>query len=164
MTEDPLARRVELTGWSTVLLGVVCLALAAFEIAIPVVLRRLDASGALEGDVALTRVREAFAAGAALSAALNGVLGAALVAVGWGVARRARWSHPALTAAAWASIPALLVLAGPGLDPLLAMSDTTAGSKRLLVVVSVVLAVLQAAAVLWFLRFWRRPDVRATFR
>jgi hypothetical protein len=64
----------------------------------------------------------------------------------------------------WASIPALILLARPGLAPLLALSDATAGSSRTIVIVSAILLVLQIAAVLWFLRFWNRADVLARFR
>jgi hypothetical protein len=164
MTDDPLGRRITFTGWSTVLLGVVCLGLAGLELLIPVLLKRLADSGALETDPSFDRLRATFAAGAALSASVNAGFGIALAVVGAGVTRRARWSHPALTIVSWASIPALLLLARPGLAPLLALSDATADSSRALAAVSAVLLVLQVAAVLWFLRFWNRPEVRARFR
>ena len=163
MTRESLVRRVEMTGWSALLLGIVCAGLAVLEVAIPILLRRLAAIPGLEEDPALTRLGAAFTQGAAVSAAVNGAFAAALVAVGWSVARRLRWSHAALTAVAWASIPAMAALAVPGIAPLLALSDGTAGSKRLLVLTSVILVALQAGAVFWFLRFWRREDVRALF-
>lgn len=163
MTREALARRVEMTGWSSLLLGLVCVALAAFEIAIPVLLRELADTPGLEGDQMLLRLSAAFSQGAALSAAVNAAFGVTLVVVGWCVARRRSWSHRALTALAWASIPAMAALAVPGVAPLLALGEETAGSTSLLVGASVVLVVLQAAAVLWFLRFWRRGDVRALF-
>ena len=162
MTGDALVRRVELTGWSALLLGLVCMGLAGLEAAIPVLLRRLVAMPGLE-DPALARLAAAFSQGAALSAAVNAAFGVALIAVGWSVAHRLRWSHAALTAVAWASIPSMALLAVPGVAPLLALGEQTAGSKSLLVLASVILVVLQAAAVVWFLRFWRREDVRALF-
>ena len=164
MTDDPLGRRIAFTGWSSVLLGAVCLGLAALELVIPALLTRLTNSGDLVNDPSFDRLRASFAAGAALSASVNAAFGAALGVVGFGIARRARWSHRALTIVSWASIPALILLARPGLAPLLALSDTTAGSSRTLVIVSAILLVLQIAAVLWFLRFWNRADVRARFR
>jgi hypothetical protein len=164
MTDDPLARRIAITGWSTVVLGVVCLALAALELLIPALLARLADSGALQGDAGLDRLRASFAEGAVLSAAVNAGFGAALAVVGAAVARSVRWSHAALTVVSWASIPALVLLARPALAPLLAVSEATAGSSRALVTISAVLLVLQVAAVLWFLRFWNRAEVRARFR
>jgi hypothetical protein len=164
MTDDPLGRRIAVTGWSTVLLGAVCLGLAGLELLIPVLLTRLTDSGALESDASFDRLRASFAAGAALSASVNAGFGLALGVVGVGISRRARWSHAALTFVSWASIPALVLLARPGLAPLLALSDSTAGSSLTLVIVSAILLVLQIAAVLWFLRFWKRPEVRARFR
>jgi hypothetical protein len=161
---EDLPRRIELTGWSTVLLGALCLGLAALELAIPVLLRRLESASGFEGAAAISRLREAFTEGAALAAAVNALFGAALVAVGAGVCRRAAWSHRALMHVGWASIPAVAVLAGPGVAPLLAMSESTAGSTALLLGASVVLLVLQVVAVLRFLRFWRRDEVRARFR
>lgn len=163
MTEGGLARRVELTGWSAFLLGVVCAGLAGLEVAIPVLLRRLAETPGLQEDAQLVRLGAAFSQGAALSAAVNAGFGAALVVVGWSVARRRPWSHSALTAVAWASIPAMALLAVPGVAPLLALGEATAGSKALLIVASAVLVLLQAVAVLGFLRFWRRSDVRALF-
>jgi len=163
VTGDPIGRRITVTGWSSVVLGLVCLGLAGLEVAIPLLLARLAAGSALEGDAALERLRTSFAEGAALSATVNAIFGAALVLVGGGVARKARWSHGALTIVTWASIPALVLLARPGLAPLLALSDTAAGSSGALVAISALLLVLQIAAVLWFLRFWNRPDVRARF-
>ena len=164
MTDDPLGRRIVFTGWSTVLLGAVCLGLAGLEVLIPVVLTRLANSGALETDAAFDRLRASFVAGAALSAAVNAGFGAALGVVGAGVVRKVRWSHGALAVVSWASIPALVLLARPGLAPLLALSDATAHSSGALVGISVVLLVLQVGAVLWFLRFWNRPEVRDRFR
>jgi hypothetical protein len=141
-----------------------CLALAGLELLLPVLLARLATSGVFEGDAALDRLRVSFSEGAALSASVNAAFGAALVVVGAAVARFVRWSHPGLTVVSWASIPALVLLARPGLAPLLAVSETTAGSSRALVGISALLLVLQVAAVLWFLRFWNRPEVRERFR
>ena len=163
MTREGLERRVEMTGWSSLLLGLVCVALAVLEVAIPVLLRELADTPGLEGDQMLLRLGAAFAQGAALSAAVNVAFGLTLVFVGWSVARLRPWSHRALTAVSWASIPAMAALAVPSVAPLLALGEETAGSTTLLVGASVVLVVLQAVAVLWFLRFWRREDVRALF-
>ena len=162
MTRNALVRRVELTGWSALLLGLVCMGLGGLEAAIPILLRRLAELPGLE-DPALVRLGAAFSRGAALSAAVNTAFGVALIAVGWSVARLRRWAHAALTAVAWASIPAMALLAVPGVAPLLALAEETAGSTTILVLASVILVVLQAAAVVWFLRFWRREDVRALF-
>jgi hypothetical protein len=163
MTDSALLRRIELTGWSTVLLGVVCVGLAAIQAVTPVLLRRFAA----ELDVAddpTREMREVFSAGAGIGAAVNGLFGAALVVIGIAVSRRARWSHLALELSCWASIAVLAVLAKPTLAPFFAMAggNATAGSGML--VASAVLLVAQIAAVLWFLRFWRRPEVRAAFR
>ena len=163
MTDSRLARRIDLTGWSTVLLGVVCVVLALIQAVTPVLLRRFAAE--LDAADDPTRaMREVFAAGAGIGAAVNGLFGAALVAIGVGVTRRARWAHPALLISCWSSIAVLLILAKPTLAPFFAMAggDATAGSGIL--VASGVLLVAQIAAVLWFLRFWSRPEVRAEFR
>ena len=38
---DAFARRIEMTGWSTVVLGLVCVLLALIQAVAPVVLRRI---------------------------------------------------------------------------------------------------------------------------
>ena len=163
MTESRLARRIELTGWSTVLLGVVCVVLALIQAVAPVLLRRFAA----ELDVAedpTRAMREAFAAGAGIGAAVNGLFGAALIVIGIGVSRRARWAHTALMISCWSSIAVLAILAKPTLAPFFAVTGGNATTGSGMLVASAVLLVAQIAGVLWFLRFWRRPEVRAGFR
>jgi hypothetical protein len=163
MTDSTLSRRIELTGWSTVVLGLVCVLLALIQAVAPVLLRRVAA----ELDVAddpTRALREVLAAGAGISAAVNGVFGAALVVIGVAVARRARWAHRALLISCWSSIAVLAILAKPTLAPFFAMAgEKTTGGFGMLVA-SAALLVAQIVAVLWFLRFWRRPEVRAAFR
>ena len=163
MTDSALARRIEMTGWSTVLLGFVCIALAAIQAVTPFL---LDRFAALLGDAddPTRAMREVFSAGAGMGAVVNGIFGAALVVVGIAVARRARWAHPALTISCWASIAVLAILAKPTLAPFFAMAgDDTAAGKGMLVASSALLFA-QIGAVFWFLRFWRKPEVRAAFR
>jgi hypothetical protein len=163
MTDSTLSRRIELTGWSTVLLGLVCIVLALIQAAAPIVLRRLAA----ELDVAddpTRAMREVLAAGAGISAAINGLFGSALVVIGVAVSRRARWAHRALAISCWSSIAVLAVLAKPTMAPFFAMAgEKTTGGFGMLVA-SAGLVGAQIGAVLWFLRFWSRPDVRAAFR
>jgi H+/gluconate symporter-like permease len=95
---------------------------------------------------------------------VNGVFGAALSVIGFGVARRARWAYRALTIACWASIAVLAVLAKPTLAPFFALAGNNATAGRGMLIAGVVLLVAQIAAVLWFLRYWRKPEVRDAFR
>lgn len=163
MTDPKLAHRIEMTGWSTVLLGAVCIALAAIQAAAPPVLRRLAAT--LDGVEDTTRaLREAWSAGAGTSAVVNGVFGVALIAIGFGVARRARWAHPALEVACWASIAVLAMLAKPTLAPFYAMVGESSATRLGMLCTEAGLLLAQVGAVLWFLRFWRRDEVRAAFR
>jgi hypothetical protein len=158
-----LARKIDRTGWSTVVLGAACIALAGLEAAMPLLLRRLAAL--LEGADDPTRaMRDALSAGAGMSAAVNGLFGVALVVIGIGVLRRARWAHPALALSGWASIGVLAILARPSLAPFFALArdDVAAGYGMLLAAGGLV--VVQIGAVLWFLRFWKRQEVRAAFR
>ena len=162
MTDPALARRIELTGWSTVLLGVICLVLALIQAAAPILLRRVAAELDAADD-SMRAMREVLAEGAGISAAVNGAFGAALVVIGAAISRRARWAHRALLIACWASIGALAILAKPTLAPLFAIAGgKTAGGAGMLIA-SAALIVAQIVAVLWFLRFWRRPEVRAAF-
>jgi hypothetical protein len=163
-TADPsLARKIELTGWSTIVLGAICIALGALEAVIPLLLTQF-ASELDSADDPLRGMREAWSAGSGISALVNGAFGIALIVIGVGVARRSRWAHPALEASSWASIAVLAILAKPSVAPLFAMAGTDASPGAGLLAVSVGLVVAQLAAVLWFLRFWRRPEVRAAFR
>jgi hypothetical protein len=163
MTDSALARRIEMTGWSTVLLGLVCIALAAIQAVTPIVLRRF--AGALDDPSDPMRaMRDAWSAGAGVGAWINGALGAVLVVVGVAVWRRARWAHAALTVTCWASIAALAILAKPTLAPFFAMTGESASSGWGMLVASAVLIVAQIGAVIWFLRFWSKPEVRAAFR
>jgi hypothetical protein len=69
-----------------------------------------------------------------------------------------------MTAACWASIAVLAILAKPTLAPFFALTGGETGSGVGMLVASVVLLLAQIGAVLWFLRFWRKPEVRAAFR
>ena len=122
---------------------------------------------AAELDVAddpMRAMREVFSAGAGIGAAVNGLFGAALVVIGIAVSRRVRWAHSALLISCWSSIAVLAVLAKPTLAPFFAMAGGNATAGLGMLVASAVLLVAQIVAVLWFLRFWRRPEVRAGFR
>jgi len=163
MTDSALARRIEMTGWSTILLGLVCVALAAIQAVAPILLRRFAAVLDDPDDPTRT-MREAWTAGAGMGAWINGLFGVALVVIGIAVWRRARWAHPALTVSCWASIAVLAILAKPTLDPLFAMAGDGASAGLGMLVASAVLLVAQIAAVLWFLRFWRKAEVRGAFR
>jgi hypothetical protein len=164
--EDPrsdLSRRIELTGWSTVLLGFVCIALSAVQAVIPLLLRRL-ADVLDSADDPTRAMREAFAAGAGTGALVNGLFGASLIVIGFGVTRRALWSHRALELTGWASIVVLAILAKPTLAPFFALTGGRASPGTGLLAAAAGLVLAQVAAVLWFLRFWRRREVRDAFR
>lgn len=162
MTDPAVARKIDVAAWSTVVLGVVGLGLAALQAILPPLLDRLAAS--LEAsDDPTGPVRGAFASGAGVSAAVNVVFGVALIVVGVGVARRARWAHAAMTAASWGSIVVVVALARPSVAPLAVMAGGGSASRAFTLGVSLALLVAQIAAVAWFLRFWRRPEVRAAF-
>jgi hypothetical protein len=163
MTDPALARRIEMTGWSSVVLGVLCVALAAIQAVAPILLRRFASVFDAAADP-MRGMREAWSAGAATGAWVNGLFGLALVVVGVAVSRRARWSHRALTVLCWASIAVLAILAKPTLAPLFALTGDDAGSGHGMLIASAVLLVAQIGAVLWFLRFWSRPEVRDAFR
>jgi hypothetical protein len=163
MTEAAAGRQIELTGWSTVLLGALCITLAAIQAATPVLLARL-AEVLDDGNDPTRSMREAWSAGAGTGAFVNGVFGAALIVIGVGVARRRRWAHRALEVSCWASIAVLAVLAKPTLAPFFALAGRDAVAGPGLLVAGVGLLLAQIAAVLWFLRFWRKPEVRAAFR
>jgi hypothetical protein len=163
LSPSPAARRVELTAASTVALGVLCLLFAALEVTIPILLGRLEEAGAAD-DPAFRAVQEAFVSGAGSSAAWNGAFGVALVAIGIGVARRSRWSHGAMTAAAWGSIVALLAVAKPSLAPVAALVGAGRGATALVWGGGAFLLAAQVALVVWFLRFWRSDEVRRLFR
>jgi hypothetical protein len=162
MTDPAVERRIETTAWSTILLGLLCLFLAAVEVAGPILLRRLDAMLG-DSDDPTRAMREAFSAGAATSAWVNGVFGAALIVIGIALWRRTPWSHRALTIACWASIAVLAALAKPTLAPLFALGGAEAVAGWSMLVVSAVLLVGQIGAVIWFLRFWLKPEVRRAF-
>ena len=163
MTDSALARRIEMTGWSTILLGLVCVALAAIQAVAPILLRRFAAVLDDPDDPTRT-MREAWTAGAGMGAWINGLFGVALVVIGIAVWRRVRWAHPALTMSCWVSIAVLAILAKPTLAPFFALAGDGASSGLGMLVASAVLLVAQIAAVLWFLRFWRKPEVRGEFR
>jgi hypothetical protein len=162
MTDPALARKIETTGWSTVVLGVVCVGLAVAQAVLPGLLDRLAASLPSQDDPTRA-MREAWSSGAGDTAWVNGAFGGALIAIGVGVARRVRWAHPALTLASWASVAVLVVLAEPTLAPFVATAGGGEGARIGMFAVAAGLLVAQVAAVLWFLRFWRTPEVRRAF-
>jgi len=162
MTPSPVARRIEVAGWSTVALGFVCLLLAAAQAVLPALLRQL-AEAMETADDSMRGVREAWSSGAASGAIVNALFGAALIPIGVAVLRRRRWAHPAMEAACWASVLVLCVLAKPTLAPFFALAGQDASAGRGILVGSVVLLLAQIVAVLWFLRFWRKAEVRAEF-
>jgi hypothetical protein len=163
MVESVLAKRIEMTAWSTVLLGAVCVMLAALQAVTPILLRRLPEVFDAPDDPTRA-MREAWSTGAGLGAWVNGSFGVALIVIGLAVWRRAPWAHSALTAICWASIAVLAILAKPTLAPFFALTGDESGSGGVMLVAGGILLVAQIAAVLWFLRFWRRPEVRAAFR
>lgn len=163
MISTTLARRIETTGWSAVLLGVLCLFLSAVEAAMPRFLARFSEVLGSDDDP-LRAMREAYSAGAGLSALVNGLFGLALIGIGIGVTRRIGWARPALEIACWASIAVLTILAKPSLAPLFVMAGEDATPGKRMLVATGVLVIAQIGAVLWFLRFWRKPEVRAAFR
>lgn len=163
MTPTELARRIEMTGSSTVVLGALCVVLAAIQVVMPILLRRFAAAFDVADDPTRA-LREAWSAGAGTGAWVNGLFGAALIVIGIAVSRRTRWAHSALTLACWASIVTLAILAKPTLLPFFAMAGGDAEAGRGMLVAGAVLLVAQVAAVLWFLRFWLKPEVRAAFR
>lgn len=163
MIDSALARRIEMAGWSTVLLGFVCVGLAAIQAVAPILLRRF--ATLLDDPEDPTRaMREAWTAGAGEGAWVNGLFGVALVVIGIAVWRRVRWAHAALTISCWASVAVLAILAKPTLAPFFALAGDGASAGLGMLVASAVLLVAQIGAVLWFLRFWRKPEVRAAFR
>jgi len=163
MTDPAVVRKIEATGWSTVVLGVICLGLAAIQAVVPELLDALSTSLDAQDDPTRA-MREAWSSGAGGSAWVNAAFGVALVVIGVGVARRYGWAHPALTIASWASIAVLLMLAQPTLAPFFAMTGGGASSQAAMLAVAAALLVAQVIAVLWFLKFWRKPEVRDAFR
>ena len=151
-----------MTGWSTVLLGALCIALSAVQALAPLLLRRLDAMLA-SGDDPARAMRDAWSAGAGAGAIVNALFGVALIVIGFGVTRRLRWAHPALELSGWASIVVLAILAKPSLAPFFAMAGESESSGAGMVAVAVLLVLAQLGAVLWFLRFWRKAEVRDAF-
>ncbi|HUC42947.1 MAG TPA: hypothetical protein VMR65_02820 [Candidatus Sulfotelmatobacter sp.] len=160
---ENLARRVDTTAWSCIVLAVVCFLLTGLEIAIPPLLARITESIGAGDDPSLAATRRAFVEGAAGSALVNAALGAGLLCVGIGIARRSSWAHRAGTIAAWTSIAALLAVIRPSVSPLLAMYGEARGARIAILACSGVLFAAQAALVIAFLRFWRRPAVAALF-
>ncbi len=159
----PLTRRIDATGWGSMALGLLCVGAAFFDLALPPILARVgSALGA--ADDPLAPLRESLAHGAALNAAVNGAFGATLMVVGFAVTRRRPWSHRALEITCWASIPALAVSVGPALAPLGTIAGDAPGTAAVMRWTSIGLVILQVAAVLWFLRFWRSPAVVESFR
>jgi len=58
----------------------------------------------------------------------------------------------------------LLAIAQPSLAPLFVLSGGDAVARAAVLAFAVVLFFAQVGAVVWFLRFWRREEVRAAFR
>lgn len=162
MTEPAAARKIATTGWTTTLLGMLCLFVAAVQAVTPWMLARLS-EGLDAVDDPTRAAREAWAANATQGAWINGAFGLGLLIVGVGVARRRRWAHPALTAAGWLSLAAIVLLTKPTMAPLLAMAGVSTKARIITWVVTLILLVAQVAALVWFLRFWRKPEVRRAF-
>lgn len=161
--EFDTAARIDAAAWTVLVLGILCLVLGAFQAVIPFVLDRL--AGALDDPAdPMKPLRDALAAGAGVSALLNVVFGAAAIVVGIAVARRARWAHRAFVILCWGSLVILVGLAQPSLAPIFVMAGGRGSVRGTIGVIAVVLLVAQVVAVLWFLRFWRRDEVRAAFR
>lgn len=163
MPGSKIARRIDVTGWSTVGLGALCVGLSVLQVAIPIVLLRL-ADTLDEAGNSGKALRDAWSADAGSSAALNALFGLALIVIGFAVSRRARWAHPALEITCWASVAVLALLARPSLAPFFVLAGRDSAPGMGMLVAAAGLLVLQIAAVLWFLRFWRKPEVRAAFR
>ena len=162
MSDPTVARKIETTGWTTILLGGLCLFVAGVQATAPRLLAHLS-EGLDVADDPTRGVREAWLAGAAQGAWLNGAFGAGLLVVGFAVVRRLRWGHVALTAAGWLSIAGIVALTKPTIAPLLVMAGVSTGARMITWIVTVFLVVAQIAALIWFLRFWRRPEVRRAF-
>ena len=58
----------------------------------------------------------------------------------------------------------LLAIAKPTLAPLLVLWGDGALARAALLALTIVLLAGQIAAVVWFLRFWGREEVRSSFR
>jgi hypothetical protein len=162
MSDSTVVRKIETTGWTTLLLGGLCLFVAAIQGVAPRLLARLS-EGLDAADDPTRGAREAWLAGAAQGAWLNGAFGAALIVVGFAVARRLRWGHAALTAVGWISIAGIVALTKPTIAPLLVMAGVSTGARVITWCVTALLLMAQIAALFWFLRFWRRPEVRRAF-
>jgi hypothetical protein len=162
MTDPAVARKIATTGWTTVLLGALCLFTAAVQLAAPPLLRRLTEGLETARDPSQA-AREAWVAGASQGAGTNLLFGLGLVAIGIAVTRRVRWSHAALTAAGWMSLVAIVVMTKPTLSPLLDMAGVSTGRRAITWGVTALLIVGQVVAMLWFLRFWKRAEIREAF-
>jgi hypothetical protein len=163
MNAPEVAGKLDATAWTVLVLGVVCAGLGALQAVLPAVLDRV--AGQLDSvDDPTRRMRDALASGAALSATLNVGFGAAAIVIAVAVVRRSRWAHAAITILCWSSIAVLVALAKPSLAPILVLSEGRPIARACLVVSTAILLVAQVLAVVWFLRFWRRPDIRASFR
>ena len=161
--KDGPAGKIDAAASTVLILGVLSLALGAFQALVPILLDRL--AGSLDATDDPTRpLRDALASGSGVSAAVNVVFGIAALVVGIGTLRRARLAHGAVTVLCWGSIAMLLAIAKPSLAPLLVLSGGGGWARLAVTVLAVALVAAQVAAVVWFLRFWRREEVRAAFR
>jgi hypothetical protein len=141
----------------------VCVGLAGVQAVVPRILESLSATLDPQDDPTRA-LREAWSSGAGDSAPLNAAFGLILMAIGFGVVRRAPWAHAALTFASWGSIAVLILLAKPSLAPVLALAGGGEEARVAMLVTAAALLLAQIAAVFWFLRFWRKPEVREAFR
>jgi len=161
--KDGPAGKIDAAASTVLILGVLSLALGAFQAIVPILLDRL--AGSLDATDDPTRpLRDALASGSGLSATVNVVFGIAALVAGIGTLRRARFAHGAVTALCWGSIAMLLAIAQPSLAPLFVLSGGGAVARAAVLAFAVVLFLAQIGAVVWFLRFWRREEVRAAFR
>ena len=161
--KDGPAGKIDAAASTVLILGVLSLALGAFQAVVPPLLDHL--AGSLDAADDPTRpLRDALASGSGLSAAFNLAFGAAALVAGVGTLRRARFAHRAVTILCWGSILMLVAIAKPSLAPLVVLSGGGSAARVAVTLLGVVLLSAQVGAVVWFLRFWRRDEVRAAVR
>ncbi|HEX4825278.1 MAG TPA: hypothetical protein VFV19_13310 [Candidatus Polarisedimenticolaceae bacterium] len=161
--KDGPAGRIDAAASTVLILGVVSVALGAFQAIVPILLDKL--AGSLDtGDDPTRPLREALAGGSGWSAGVNLAFGAAAIVAAVAVYRRAPFAHRAITALAWGSIAMLVAIAKPSLAPLVVLTGGGVAARAAVAALALLLFVAQVGAVLWFLRFWRKDEVRAAFR
>jgi hypothetical protein len=161
--KDGPAGKIDAAASTVLILGVLSVALGAFQAIVPAILDRLGGSFDTADDP--TRpLREALASGSAMSAAFNLAFGIAALVTGIATLRRARFAHRAVTVLCWGSIAMLVAIAKPSLAPILVLSGDGPLARAGVFALAIVLLVAQIAAVVWFLKFWGREEVRSAFR